>query len=328
VDIGRVISQAIPKLIYMSVALVLFFGFILLLFAVAEKLPERWQNPVRYLVFLGPALAALTFGIIYPTVRTTWLSLFDARGQEFIGLRNYAWAFTQPEIQRVLINTAIWVLVAPLLATLFGLAMAVLSDRMKRATIPKSLIFMPMAISFVGAGIIWKFVYEYRDPEFAQIGLLNQIWIAVGVNPPNWLLTAPLNTFLLIVVMVWIQTGFAMVVLSAAIRGIPDDVIEASMIDGATGWRQFVSVTVPMIRGTLIVVLSTITIITLKVFDIVRTMTGGNFQTSVIANEMYTQTFRSLNYGTGSALAVILFVTVIPLIIYNMRQLRKEASIR
>jgi alpha-glucoside transport system permease protein len=328
VDIGRVIAQAVPKLAYMSIALVLFFGFILLLFAVAEKLPERWQNPVRYLVFLGPALGALTFGIIYPTVRTTWLSLFDARGQEFIGLRNYVWAFTQPEIQRVLINTAIWVLVAPALATVFGLAMAVLSDRMKRATIPKSLIFMPMAISFVGAGIIWKFVYEYRDPEFAQIGLLNQIWIAVGVNPPNWLLTAPLNTFLLIVVMVWIQTGFAMVVLSAAIRGIPDDVIEAAMIDGATGWRQFVSVTVPMIRGTLIVVLSTITIITLKVFDIVRTMTGGNFQTSVIANEMYTQTFRSLNYGTGSALAVILFVTVIPLIIYNMRQLRKEASIR
>jgi alpha-glucoside transport system permease protein len=328
VDISRVIANAIPKLIYMSVGLIVFFGVIVVVFALAEKLPERWQGPARYIVFLGPALGAVSFGILYPTVRTTYLSFFDARADNFIGFQNYVWAFTQPEIRTVLINTAIWVLVAPLLATVFGLTLAVLSDRMRRASIPKSLIFMPMAISFVGAGIIWKFVYEYRGPGFPQIGLLNQIWIALGWNPPNWLLTSPLNTFLLIVVMVWIQTGFAMVVLSAAIRGIPDDVIEASMIDGASGWRRFASVTVPMIRGTLIVVLSTITIITLKVFDIVRTMTGGNFQTSVIANEMYTQTFRSLNYGTGSALAVILFVTVIPLVAYNMVQLRKEASIR
>jgi alpha-glucoside transport system permease protein len=327
-NISRVIEQAIPKFVYMGVGLAVFFGFIILIFAFAEKLPDRWQNPARYMVFLGPALAAVSFGIIYPTVRTTYLSFRDARGQNYIGLDNYLWAFTQPEIRTVLLNTAIWVLVAPLLATGFGLMLAVLSDRMKRATIPKSLIFMPMAISFVGAGIIWKFVYEYRGPQFNQIGLLNQIWILFGWEPPNWLLSTPLNTFLLIVVMVWIQTGFAMVVLSAAIRGIPDDVIEASMIDGASGWRRFASVTVPMIRGTLIVVLSTITIITLKVFDIVRTMTGGNFQTSVIANEMYTQTFRSLNYGTGSALAVILFVTVIPLVAYNMFQMRKEAGIR
>ena len=325
-DISRVIENAIPKLIYMGFGLGVFFGVLLVIFAVIEKAPVRLQNPLKYVLFLGPAVLALGFGLIYPTIRTLWLSMRDSKGTSFVGLNNYRWAFSTPDIREVLLNTLIWVVLAPVLSVAFGLALAVLSDRMKRAAIPKSLIFMPMAISFVGAGIIWKFVYEYRSPEQSQIGLLNQIAIWLGFDPPNWLLSSPLNTFLLIVVMVWIQTGFAMVVLGAAIRAIPDDVIEASLIDGASGWRRFASVTVPMIRGTIVVVLVTITIATLKIFDIVRTMTGGNFNTSVIANEMYTQTFRALNYGTGSALAVILFVSVIPLVIFNLRQMKKDAQ--
>jgi alpha-glucoside transport system permease protein len=199
---------------------------------------------------------------------------------------------------------------------------------MKRESLPKSLIFMPMAISFVGASIIWGLVYEYRDPAETQVGLLSAVVSAFGIEPPNWLLWQPWNNFLLMVIMIWIQTGFAMVVLSAAIKAIPTDVTEAAMLDGATGWNLFRKVTVPMIRGTLVVVLTTIAIGVLKVFDIVRTMTNGNFGTQVLANEMYAQAFVQFDKGRGSALAVVLFVAVIPLIVYNVVQLRKEQSIR
>jgi len=188
---------------------------------------------------------------------------------------------------------------------------------------------MPMAISFVGASVIWGFMYSFEpNPKKPEIGLLSAIWRGLGLESRNWLLEPPLNTLLLIVVLVWIQTGFAMVILSAAMKNIPDEVVEAAMLDGASNWRRFLRVTLPMIRGTVVVVLTTITIGTLKVFDIVRTMTGGNFQTNVIANEMYSQSFRQLNYGQGSALAVILFVGVIPIIWYNLRQLRLERTER
>jgi alpha-glucoside transport system permease protein len=318
---------AAPKLITLVVGLVVFGGLITLAFFLGEKVATRFEGKVRFGIFLGPALLLLFIGLVAPTFRTLYLSFFNANGSKFIGLENYTWAFTQPEIRNVLRNTLIWVFIAPLGSTALGLAIAVLSDRMKRPAIVKSLIFMPMAISFVGAGIIWKFVYTYSPNQYAQeIGLLSQITKWLGFTPTNWLLTAPLNTILLIVVMIWIQTGFAMVVLSAAIKAIPEEVLEASLLDGASGWVRFRRVTVPMIRGTIVVVLSTITIATLKVFDIIRTMTGGNFKTSVIANEMYQQSFRALNYGTGSALAVILFLGVLPLVIYNVRTIRRERT--
>lgn len=321
-------ALAYPKIIWLVSAILIFFAFIYLIFFLAEKSPVKMQDKLKYLVFLVPALLFLFIGLVAPTIRTFYLSFFDARSKNFIGIENYIWAFTQPEIQIVLKNTLIWVVATPIGSTIFGLALAVLTDKMKRSSIPKSLIFMPMAISFVGASIIWKFVYEPARLNDSQIGILSQIWISLGFTPPNWLLTIPLNTFLLIIVMIWIQTGFAMVVLSAAIKAIPEDVLEAAMLDGAYGWKQFIKVTVPMIRTTLVVVLATITIATLKVFDIVRTMTGGNFQTSLIANEMYQQSFRALNYGTGSALAVILFLGVLPLVVYNVRQLQLEKSVR
>jgi alpha-glucoside transport system permease protein len=254
----------------------------------------------------------------------------DADSEVFVGMDNYVWAFTRPEILQVLGNTAIWVIVAPLASTFIGLVIAYLTDRMKSASAVKSLIFMPMAISMVGASIIWKFVYDFEpNLEKIDIGLLSAFAKALGfTTPPNWLLENPLNTFLLIVVMIWIQTGFAMVVLSAAMKNIPDEVVEASMLDGASQLKRFVQITVPMIRSSIVVVLTTITIGTLKVFDIVRTMTGGNFQTNVIANEMYSQTFRALNYGTGSALAIILFLGVVPIIWYNIRQLKLDRTER
>jgi alpha-glucoside transport system permease protein len=186
-----------------------------------------------------------------------------------------------------------------------------------------------MAISFVGASVIWGFMYNFEPNEDkVEIGLLNAILRGIGIEPRNFLLEAPGNTFFLIAVLIWIQTGFAMVILSAAMKNVPDEIVEAAMLDGASNWRRFVRVTLPMIRGTVVVVLTTITIGTLKVFDIVRTMTGGNFQTNVIANEMYAQSFRQLNYGQGSALAVILFLGVVPIIWYNVRQLRLERTER
>jgi len=318
-----------PNLIMLVSGLLAFAAIVFLMFVLAERSSVKAQEWVRYLVFLVPALALLIIGLIYPAIRTLVMSFMDADSETFVGMDNYVWAFTRPEILQVLGTTAIWVIVAPLASTFIGLVIAYLTDRMKTASAVKSLIFMPMAISMVGASIIWKFVFDFQpNLKKVDIGLLSSLSKSLGITPPNWLLENPLNTFLLIAVMIWIQTGFAMVVLSAAMKNIPDEVVEASMLDGASQLKRFVQITVPMIRASIVVVLTTITIGTLKVFDIVRTMTGGNFKTNVIANEMYSQTFRSLNYGTGSALAIILFLGVVPIIWYNIRQLRLERTER
>ncbi|MDA2980436.1 MAG: sugar ABC transporter permease [Actinomycetota bacterium] len=318
-----------PNLTLLVISLAAFAAVIYALFLIGSRASVRWQGWLRYGVFLGPALLLLLVGLIYPALRTIWLSFMDKRSENFIGFDNYIWAFTIPEIQIVLRNTVLWVIFVPIVSTLIGLAIAYMTDRMKSAAVVKSLIFMPMAISFVGASVIWGFMYNFEPNEDkVEIGLLNAILRGVGIEPRNFLLEAPGNTFFLIAVLVWIQTGFAMVIISAAMKNVPDEVVEAAMLDGASNWSRFIRVTLPMIRGTVVVVLTTITIGTLKVFDIVRTMTGGNFQTNVIANEMYAQSFRQLNYGQGSTLAVLLFVGVIPIIWYNVRQLRLERTER
>ena len=198
---------------------------------------------------------------------------------------------------------------------------------MKRESLPKSLLFMPMAISFVGASIIWQFVYNFAPPTQPQTGLLSALARLLGFTPPNWILIQPLNTFLLMVIFVWVETGFAMVILSAAIKGVPADIMEASALDGATGWKLFRNVTFPMVRSTFIVVLATMVVTSLKLFDIVRTVTGGNFSTSVISNEMYSEIFVRFDNGRGSAMAVVLFVLVLPILVYNIQNLRRERSI-
>jgi alpha-glucoside transport system permease protein len=313
----------------LALALLSFAAVVYLLFLVGSRTSVKAQEWLKYLVFLVPALLLLAIGLIYPSIRTLIMSFMDKESENFVGLDNFIWAFTIPEINTVLVNTLIWTLTVPIISTVLGLAIAYMTDRMKRPGVIKSLIFMPMAISFVGAGVIWKFVYNFQPREDKpDIGLLSAIFKAIGLTPPNWLLEAPLNTYLLIVVMIWIQTGFAMVVLSAALKNVPDEIVEAAMLDGATAFKRFYLVSVPMIRATIVVVLTTIMIGTLKVFDIVRTMTGGNFQTNVIANEMYSQSFRQMNYGQGSALAIILFVAIIPIIVYNIRQLRLERTER
>lgn len=310
-------------------AVAIFLGLLLIVFFVGARAKGKLQFPAAILVFLGPAIVLLAYGLIAPAFLTTVGSFKNASGTDFVGLANFGWIFTTEENRKFLINTVLWIIIAPLVSTALGLTLALLLDRMRRESISKSLIFMPMAISFVGAGIIWGLVYEYRDPAGVQVGLLSQIaqWLGMD-DPPNWLLWQPWNNFFLMVIMIWIQVGFAMVVLSAAIKAIPGDVVEAAELDGATGWKLFSRVTIPMVRGTLIVVLTTIIIAVLKVFDIVRVMTNGNFGTQVVANEMYAQSFVQFDVGRGSALAVVLFVGVIPLIVYNVVQLRKERTIR
>jgi alpha-glucoside transport system permease protein len=223
----------------------------------------------------------------------------------------------------VLRNTAIWVILTPILATGIGLVYAVLVDRARFERFAKALIFLPMAISLVGASIIWGFVYDYKAVDQEQIGILNALLKALGFDTYRFVLTEPWNTFFLIVIMVWVQAGFAMTILSASIKAIPDDIIEAARLDGVGGFKMFRYITVPSIRPSLIVVLTTISITTLKVFDIVRTTTGGQFGTSVLANEFYTQSFRSFDFALGAALAVLIFVLVTPIVIYNVRQMRR-----
>jgi len=306
-----------------------FIGILLLIFYAAGKASGRVARPLAIVVFLLPSILLLVVGLVVPVIRTIYLSLYNDTSTNYLGAENYKWAFTSSTIREVLFNTLLWIIIAPVLTTLLGLAMALLVDRLRGQAVYKSLIFLPMAVSFVGASFIWRFVYEARDPAQPQIGLLSQTVMALGwKDPPNWILSHPLNNFLLMVIMIWVQTGFAMVVLSAAIKAVPDEITEAARMDGATGGTLLFYVTIPMIRNTLIVVLTTVMITTLKVFDIVRTMTGGNFRTQILANEMYSQAFVQFNTGRGSALAVILFAAVLPLVIYNIVQLRKERATR
>ena len=300
------------------------FGLVLFLASLFKgRTGEKWQG----VVFVAPALVLLGVGLVYPAILTIIQSLRGRSGEDAFTLSNYSAMFTQPELLIVLRNTALWVILVPFLATAIGLLYAILIDRARGEAFAKALIFLPMAISMVGAGIIWKFVYQYKQTSRPQIGLLNAILKALGFETQQFLINAPLNTFMLIIVMVWIQAGFAMTVLSAAIKAIPDDIIEAARLDGVNAWSMFRKITLPSVRPTVVVVLTTIGIATMKVFDIVRTMTGGQFKTSVVANEFYSQTFRADNQGLGAALAVLLFILVIPIVWYNVRTLRQsEAS--
>ncbi|MFT2817188.1 carbohydrate ABC transporter permease [Leifsonia sp. A12D58] len=277
--------------------------------------------------FLSPAILLLAIGLVIPTIQTGFQAFQNSRGTEFVGLDNFIWVFTQPEAVRTVGNTIVWVLIAPLVSTIAGLAYAVFIDKSRGEKYFKILVFMPMAISFVGASIIWRFVYTARPADQNQIGLLNQIVVWLGGTPVDFLAVDPWNTLFLIVVLIWVQTGFAMVVLSAAIKGVPAEQLEAAELDGTNGWQRFVNVIVPGIRGSLIVVLTTISIASLKVFDIVRTMTAGSNETSVIANEMYTQ-FKNFEQGRSAAFAVVLFLLVMPIVVYNARQIKKQREIR
>ena len=283
-------------------------------------------NLVRPWLFLFPAVFALGLYLAYPVIETLRLSLTDrSQGGAFVGLDNYRKMFGEPKFWEALRNNFLWLLIVPALSTAFGLLAAQLTDRIKWGNLAKSLIFMPMAISFVGAGVIWKLVYEQRPVDAEQIGVLNAIYLAFGGAEPQTWLTIPMwNNLFLMIVLVWIQTGFAMVILSAALRGIPEETIEAAIIDGANPFQVFFKIKVPQIMGTIVVVWTTITLVVLKIFDIVFAMTNGQWETQVLANYMYDKLFRSLDWGVGSASAMIIMLLVTPILIWNVHNARKE----
>jgi alpha-glucoside transport system permease protein len=322
-----------PKVITGVVAIVWGVGGVALIYWVMNwflaRLPERVGSRILPYLFVGPALAILIWFLALPTLRTLWISLFNADSTKFVGLGNYVSIFGDPAMREVFRNNLLWLVVGTALVVGIGLVIAVLADRSRFESLAKAIIFMPMAISFVGAGIIWNFIYTVRPAADPQIGLLNAIVTGAGGQPQAWTtLLQPWNNLFLIVIMVWLQVGFAMVLFSAAIKGIPAELTEAARVDGATELQAFRNVTIPMIRGTIITVSTTVIILTLKIFDVVIVMTGGQFGTGVIGTEFYRQYFTNRNFGVGSAIAIILLIAVIPVMIYNLRRFRSQATFR
>ena len=321
-----------PQIVLVIVAIIWGVGGVALLFTVSnwviEQLPGAWSRALLPFVFVGPALAILAWFLAIPTFRTLYYSFMDANSFNFIGLTNYVYAFTNQIMLEAFRNNLLWLVFGTSFSVGAGLLIAVLADRSRFESVYKALIFMPMAISFVGAGVIWKFIYTYKGTGsgIQEIGLLNAIVLALGGASQPWLQLAPWNNFLLIIIMVWLQTGYAMVILSSAIKGVPADLMEAARIDGASEIQAFFRIIVPYIQGTLITVGTTILIFSLKLFDIVRVMTGGNSGTNVIANEFYLERFTFGDAGRASAIAVVLLVAVIPVMIYNLRQFRESKA--
>ncbi len=290
---------------------------------------EQVRSVVQPWLFLAPALLLLGVYLVYPFFDTFRLSFFDATGQNFVGLANYKWVFFDENFLITIRNNLLWLLVVPAASTVLGLVVAVLADRVWWGHVAKTLVFMPMAISFVGASVIWKFVYDYRGPDAEQIGIVNALVQGMGLEPQAWITLPFWNNFFLMAILVWIQTGFAMVILSAALRGVPNDTIEAARIDGASELQIFFSIMVPQVMSTILVVWTTITITVLKVFDIVMAMTGGQWDTSVLANLMYDWMFRGGgDYGRSSTLAMVLMLAVIPVMAFNIRRFRAEEAQR
>ena len=290
---------------------------------------ERVRASVRPWLFLAPALFLLGMYLLYPLFETFRLSFFDATGEQFVGWANYQWVLVDQNFLITIRNNFMWLLVVPAAATALGLIVAVLADRVWWGGFAKSMVFMPMAISFVGASVIWKFVYDFRGPDAEQIGILNAMVMGMGFEPQAWVTIPFWNNFFLMAILIWIQTGFAMVILSAALRGVPHETIEAARIDGASELQIFFEIMVPQVMSTILVVWTTITITVLKVFDIVMAMTGGQWDTSVLGNLMYDWMFRGGgDYGRSSTLAMVLMFAVVPVMAFNIRRFRTEEAQR
>jgi alpha-glucoside transport system permease protein len=323
------------RLLVASIAILVGVAGVFLLFWAMNQfvdwLPERSREGIRPYIFVGPALVMLSVFLIYPVINTILISFKDAHGKKFTGLDNYRFVFSDPSMLNSIRNTIGWIVLVPVTAVAIGLVFATLADRLRRGeAVAKSLIFLPMAISFVGAAVVWRFMYSFRPQGFgSNIGLMNGIVQGVGHNPIPWLQRKPWNNLLLMVIMVWMQTGFAMVVLSAAIKAIPEEIIEAARIDGASELQVFWRITVPSILPTIVVVSTYMVINALKVFDIVFVM--GNAEangTEVMAERMVSWFFIRDDDGKGAAIAVILFLAVVPVMIWNIRRFRDLEEIR
>lgn len=293
-----------------------------------EKMPGEWTRRIQPFVFVGPAVAILAWYLFIPMVRTLILSFKNDISTQWVGLANYIYALTDRIMLDAFKNNLLWLVVGTFFTVSLALIIAVLADRSRYETIYKVLIFLPMAISFVGAGVIWKFIYAYQGlgVGIQEIGLLNAIVVAFGGTAQPWLTLPGLNTFLLIIIMIWLQTGYAMVIISSAVKGIPAELLEAARVDGANEFKIFFSIIIPSIAGTLITVTTTVVIFSLKLFDVVYVMTGGNFGTTVIANEFYLQRFTYGNAGRSSAIAIVLLIATVPVMIYNLRQFQERRA--
>ncbi len=315
-----------PQIVQVIVAIIWGVGGVALLYLVTNwlvmKLPKAVSKVLQPFVFVGPAVAIMAWFLAIPVLRSLIASFRNYLGTEWVGFENYKFAFTDPRMLETFRNNLLWLIFGTAFSVGLGLLIATLADRTKAEVIYKSIIFTPMAISFVGAGVIWKFIYTYKGTGVGiqEIGLLNAIVLALGGNSQPWLNLPPWNNFFLIIIMIWLQTGYAMVILSSAIKGVPAELLEAARIDGATEIKTFFSVIVPYIKGTLLTVTTTIVIFSLKTFDIVRVMTGGNNGTNVIANEFYLQSFTYTDAGKASAIAIVLLLLVTPVIFNNVRQ--------
>ncbi len=278
-------------------------------------------------LFIGPALALLTLILIYPTVKTVINSFMSQSLDSFVGLKNYIFSFTNDQMLISFRNNIMWLVIVTAFTVGMGLLLAIFFDKTKYERVGKSIIFMPMAVSFVGASIIWKFVYTYRPPGTNQIGILNKILVSLGFQPKAWLIQGPwMNNLALIFVMIWMWTGFSMVILSASYKGIPQDMLDAAKVDGANEWQLFWHIILPTMKSTIAVVTTTMVVNVLKIFDIVYVMTSGNFGTEVIANRMFKEMFRYQNFGRASAIATILFVCIVPVIVMNIKRMKGDES--
>jgi alpha-glucoside transport system permease protein len=324
----KIINGLLAVLAGVGGAIVLFY----LLNKLAEILPGRWEDRFKPYLFLLPALAAITLYLIYPTIQTLVYSFANATSTQFVGFTNYGDLLTSSEFQSTLFNTLLWVLVVPIGTIVLGLLIATLADRLKPGgeKTAKTLIFLPLAVGAVSAGAIWKFVYAANPPTQNQIGLLNGIATGFGHAPVNWLQlsTGRLNSFLLMVILLWLQAGFAMVLLSAAIKGVPTDTLEAARLDGAGEGAIFFRIVIPQIRTTIVTVFITTLILVLKAFDIVYVMTNGNFNTNVVAVDFYNQLFTNGNAGYAAAIVVLLMIVIIPIMVFQIRQFRAEELAR
>lgn len=296
-----------------------------------EHLPKKWENRLKPYVFVGPAIFLIGFFLVYPAVRTIVFSFANRDSTAFIGTKNYTDLLGSSDfVGGVLLNILLWMIVVPAVTVVLGLGVAVLTDRLqpRAEKFTKSIIFLPMAISMVGASTIWRFVYASNPAGTQQIGLLNAILAKFGIDPVAWLQLsqARANSLLLMVIMIWAQVGFSMVLLSAAVKGVPEDTIEAGRIDGASERKIFFRIVVPQIWPTVITVFITVLIGVMKLFDIVYVMTGGNFNTDIIGMRFYTELFTNGNNGYAAAIVVMLMIAIVPVMIYQVRNFRRQEA--
>ncbi len=330
----RLFGSDIPKLVLAVIAIVGgvggAYGLFFFLNMMVEGFARRWEDRVKPFVFLLPALGFAGFFLIFPALQTMFYSFANEDSTELVGLQNYQDVFADPDFRQILVNNFLWLLLVPISVVLVGLLVAVLTDKLSPTweKVSKSLIFLPMAISMVGAATIWYFVYAVDPPGRNQVGLLNAIVTSLGFDPVFWLQTETfnLNDMLMMVIVVWLQTGFAMVLCSAAIKGVPEETLEAARIDGANETKTFFQIVVPQIKGTMITVFITVFLLVMKLFDIVYVMTNGNFGTNIIGVEFFQQIFINGNNGIASAIVTLLMLAVIPVLIYQVRHFKAEEA--